>query len=102
MPAEMKRSVCPDACGLLVEVEDDRAIKVSGDPEPPYTRGFLCGKMNHYQDTVHSPRRLTEPLLRTGPNGSGEVSRLSGVGHDPLRASIKKVCVVKIHRSALQ
>lgn len=44
MPAEMKRSVCPDACGLLVEVEDDRAIKVSGDPEPPTPVTSSAGK----------------------------------------------------------
>ncbi len=81
MPAEIKRSVCPydcpDACGLLVEIKDDRAIKVSGDPEHPYTRGFLCAKMNRYQQTVHSPRRLTEPLLRTGDKGSGEFKPIS-------------------------
>jgi anaerobic selenocysteine-containing dehydrogenase len=28
--------------------------------------------MLHYEETVHSPRRLTTPLLRTGPKGSGE------------------------------
>lgn len=76
MPSEIKRSVCPydcpDACGLLVEVEDDRAISVKGDPEHPQTKGFLCAKMNRYQDTVHSPRRLTTPLLRTGPKGAGQ------------------------------
>jgi anaerobic selenocysteine-containing dehydrogenase len=76
MPGEIKRSVCPydcpDACGLLVEVADGRAVRVSGDPEHPFTQGFLCAKMNRYQDTVHSPLRLTSPLLRVGGKGSGE------------------------------
>jgi len=63
---------CPDACGLLVEVEGGRAVKVSGDPEHPVTRGLLCPKMQHYERTVHSPRRLTVPLLRTGAKGAGE------------------------------
>lgn len=63
---------CPDACGLLVEVENNRAVKVSGDPDHPHTRGFLCSKMNRYHETVHSPRRLTTPLLRTGEKGAGE------------------------------
>lgn len=81
MPRTIHRSVCPydcpDACGLLVEVEDNRAVKVAGDPDHPYTRGFLCSKMNRYDLTVHSPRRLTTPLARTGPKGSGQFSPIS-------------------------
>jgi anaerobic selenocysteine-containing dehydrogenase len=68
---------CPDTCGLLVEVENGRAVRVTGDHEHPVTRGLLCPKMNHYEDTVHSPRRLTTPLLRTGPKGSGEFAPIS-------------------------
>jgi anaerobic selenocysteine-containing dehydrogenase len=68
---------CPDTCGLLVEVEDGRAVRVTGDPDHPITRGLLCPKMNHYEDTVHSPRRLTTPLLRTGAKGSGEFAPIS-------------------------
>ncbi len=63
---------CPDACGMLVEVQGGRAVSVRGDPEHPYTRGTLCPKMNRYQDTVHSPDRLRTPLLRRGPKGAGE------------------------------
>jgi anaerobic selenocysteine-containing dehydrogenase len=81
MPKKMKRSVCPydcpDTCGLLVDVEGGKAVKVSGDPEHPFTRGTLCVKMNHYQKTVHSPLRLTHPLLRTGDKGSGEFRPIS-------------------------
>src|SRR3990170_4804831 len=81
MEKEMKRSVCPydcpDTCGLLVEVVDGKAVKVSGDPEHPFTRGTLCVKMNQYQETVHSPLRLTHPLLRTGVKGSGEFRPIS-------------------------
>ncbi len=81
MSGELKRSVCPydcpDTCGLLVDVVDGKAVKVSGDPEHPYTRGTLCPKMNHYEKTVHSPLRLTKPLLRTGPKGSGNFRPIS-------------------------
>lgn len=75
MTVSTSRSVCPfdcpDACGLLVTVADDRAIQVAGDPQHPITRGLLCPKMHHYERTVHSPRRLTTPLRRSGPKGSG-------------------------------
>ena len=81
MPSEIRRSVCPydcpDTCGLLVEVAGARAVRVFGDPEHPSTRGFLCPKMAHYERTVHSPRRLTRPLLRTGPKGSGLFREIS-------------------------
>ncbi len=76
-----KRSVCPydcpDTCGLVVEVVGDRAIRVSGDPEHPYTRGMLCPKMLHYEKTVHSPLRLTTPLKRNGAKGSGSFTPIS-------------------------
>jgi anaerobic selenocysteine-containing dehydrogenase len=68
---------CPDTCGLLVEVEEGRAVSVSGDPTHPITRGLLCPKMNHYERTVHSPRRLTTPLIRTGPKGEGRFEPFS-------------------------
>ena len=76
MSSQMLRSVCPydcpDTCGLLVEIADGQAVAVQGDPEHPYSRGTLCAKMNAYQRTVHSSRRLTTPLLRRGAKGSGE------------------------------
>ena len=78
---KIRRSVCPydcpDTCGLLVEVAGGKAIKVTGDPDHPFTRGTLCPKMNRYQQTVHSPLRLTGPLLRKGKKGSGEFRPIS-------------------------
>ena len=68
---------CPDACGLLVEVEDGRAVRVSGDPEHPYSQGTLCPKMNGYDRTVHSPDRLRHPLVRTGKKGEGRFRQAS-------------------------
>lgn len=77
MPAA--RSVCPfdcpDACGLLVEVEGGVAVRVRGDPEHPYSRGTLCPKMNGYERTVHSPDRLRHPLVRVGSKGDASFRR---------------------------
>jgi len=63
---------CPDACGLLVEIDDGRIRKVRGDREHPYSQGSLCPKMNGYDRSVQSPDRLTTPLIRCGPKGAGE------------------------------
>jgi len=81
MSTVTKRSVCPfdcpDTCGMLVEVADGKAVSVHGDPEHPYTRGHLCPKMLHYEKSVHSPLRLTTPLKRVGPKGTGEFAPIS-------------------------
>lgn len=81
MTTTVKRSVCPfdcpDACGLLLEVAGDQVTGVRGDPAHPYTRGVLCPKMAHYERTIHSPLRLSTPLLRTGPKGSGDFRAIS-------------------------
>ena len=81
MNGTVKRSVCPfdcpDACGLLLEIADDKVAAVRGDPSHPYTRGVLCPKMVHYERTIHSPLRLTRPLLRTGAKGANEFREIS-------------------------
>ncbi|WP_224961323.1 molybdopterin oxidoreductase family protein [Geomonas subterranea] len=70
-----RRSVCPfdcpDTCGMLVQVENGKAVGVQGDPLHPFSRGTLCPKMRRYEKSVHSPLRLTTPLKRTGAKGSG-------------------------------
>src|ERR1700686_2061339 len=71
---------CPDACGVLITIEDGRATKIQGDPEHPVTRGFLCAKVAKYLDRVYSPDRMVYPMRRIaakGPVGSaaGEGAR---------------------------
>ncbi|WP_037351361.1 molybdopterin oxidoreductase family protein [Anaeroarcus burkinensis] len=76
-----KRSVCPydcpDACSLLVKVENGRAIEVVGEPQHPITQGKLCFKMRDYPATVYSPERILTPLRRTGAKGSGAFTPIS-------------------------
>ncbi len=68
---------CPDACGLVAEVEGGRVVAVRGDPEHPYSRGTLCPKMTGYDRTVNSADRLLHPLVRTGAKGEGRFRRAS-------------------------
>jgi anaerobic selenocysteine-containing dehydrogenase len=63
---------CPDACGILVTVEDGRATRVQGDPAHPVTRGFLCAKVTKYLDRVYSPERLLYPMRRVAAKGQGK------------------------------
>ena len=60
---------CPDACSVLITVEDGRATKIQGDPEHLVTRGFLCAKVAKYLDRVYSPDRVLFPMRRVTPKG---------------------------------
>lgn len=75
------RGVCPhncwDTCGLLVHVRDGRAVKVTGNPEHPVTRGFVCAKMNQYLRRIYSPLRVLHPMKRIGAKGEGRFTRVS-------------------------
>jgi anaerobic selenocysteine-containing dehydrogenase len=68
---------CPDACGMVVRVTDGVAIELRGDPDHPFTRGFLCQKVARYLERVYHKDRLKWPLKRTGPKGSGQFTRIS-------------------------
>jgi len=65
---------CPDACGVLITVDDGKATKIQGDPEHPVTRGFLCAKVAKYLDRVYSPDRVLYPMRRAGPKGPGRTN----------------------------
>jgi anaerobic selenocysteine-containing dehydrogenase len=60
---------CPDACGVLITVEDGRATKIQGDSQHPVTRGFLCAKVAKYLDRVYSPDRVLYPMRRITAKG---------------------------------
>ena len=62
---------CPDACGVLITVQDGRATKIQGDSAHPVTRGFLCAKVTKYLDRVYSPDRVLYPMRRVVAKGEG-------------------------------
>ena len=66
---------CPDACGVLITVEDGRATRILGDPAHPVTRGFLCAKVAKYLDRVYSPDRVFYPYRRIAPKGPRACNR---------------------------
>lgn len=70
---------CPDTCGLNIAVDDStgRAVSLRGDREHPFTRGFLCRKVNHYLERVYHPDRLKHPMRRVGRKGEGKFERIS-------------------------
>ncbi|KPL50868.1 dehydrogenase [Prosthecomicrobium hirschii] len=69
---------CPSTCALDVEILDERTIgRVRGSEDMDYTAGVICAKVARYAERIHHPDRLTVPLIRTGPKGSGQFRPVS-------------------------
>ena len=49
---------------MIAHVEDGRVARVVGDPDHPITRGYLCGRFQHYEELIHHELRLSYPLAR--------------------------------------
>ena len=69
----------------MVSVRDGVAVKLSGNPDHPYTQGGLCAKVDRYLDRVYAADRVLHPLKRRGSKGAGEFER---VGWDEALADI--------------
>ncbi len=52
-------------------------MSVGGDPDHPVTRGHICAKVAFDHKRIYGPDRLTSPLKRSGPKGSGQFVRIS-------------------------
>lgn len=61
----IKKVFCPldcfDSCAILAEVQDGRALKLSGSKDHPITQGFLCKKGYRLLDKVYSEERIKNP-----------------------------------------
>src|SRR5271168_1881531 len=94
--ATLKPSVCTlcsAGCGLLVRVMQGEAEvvrrgqqglikmglakKLEGNPQHPVNQGKLCARGQAGLQMLYHPDRITHPIKRTGPRGSGEFQELS-------------------------
>lgn len=55
---------CGTGCGLIVEVCDNRIVKIRGDKDAPVNKGQTCVKGAFAYEYVHAKNRLTTPLIR--------------------------------------
>ena len=69
---------CPSTCALEIERLDAHTIgKVRGAADNDYTLGVICDKVARYRERIHHPDRLSGPLKRSGPKGSGKFEPVS-------------------------
>ena len=69
--------MCACRCGINVHLRDGKIRYIEGNRDHPVNQGVLCAKgsagiMQHY-----SPARLTSPMKRVGPRGSGQFEPIS-------------------------
>ena len=61
--------LCSRNCGLSVEIKDNQFVKIKGNPEHPFSQGYICQKAARLQHYQQHADRLTTPLKRQ-PDGS--------------------------------
>lgn len=61
---------CFDCCKFNVYVDENKVVKIEGDKEHPYTKGFICKKGLMHLDRTNHPDRQYSPLLKV--NGKWE------------------------------
>ncbi|BDV43270.1 hypothetical protein GURASL_21930 [Geotalea uraniireducens] len=77
---EIRRSycgLCHPRCGTLLHYENDKVVKVTGDPDHPINRGAICERGRLMLDHLYHPQRLNFPLKRVGEKGEGRWERIS-------------------------
>lgn len=78
---EIKKTVCPydcpSSCGLSMELEDGRIIRVRNQVDHPVSCNGICKKMQHYEKSIYSDQRITRPLKRRGKKGDGDYYPIS-------------------------
>jgi thiosulfate reductase / polysulfide reductase chain A len=65
-------TMCPNRCGILGYLEQDRLVALQGNPIHPVNKGRICAKGVAAINIVYDPERITTPLHRAGPRGKGQ------------------------------
>lgn len=56
---------CGCGCGIRLEVKDNRVVRSTPMHDAPVNHGALCVRGSYGYDFVHSPDRLTRPMVKT-------------------------------------
>ncbi|MCH8326669.1 MAG: molybdopterin-dependent oxidoreductase, partial [Bacteroidetes bacterium] len=61
-------NLCEAMCGIAIDLKDNKIIKIRGDKDDPFSKGFICPKAVALQDIYNDPDRLKHPVRRVNGN----------------------------------
>ncbi len=62
---------CMVSCGVFMDIEDGRVVRLIGDKDDPASHGYTCARGRDIETQLYGPNRLLRPLRRT-PGGDFE------------------------------
>ena len=68
---------CFSRCPAVAYVEQERLVKIEGQPKSVRTRGKLCARGQAGVDQLYDPDRILYPLKRVGKRGEGKWKRIT-------------------------
>lgn len=69
--------MCHGVCQVLVHVQDDRVVKITGDPDSPTSKGYICPKGIASVELLYHPDRILYPMKRDGQRGENKWRKIS-------------------------
>ena len=83
---------CHGGCGVNLFVKGDKVDRVEGDATHPFSFGRACPRLLAMTQYMYHPDRLTHPLKRVGPRGSGQFEKISWVeAFDTIEAKLRQI-----------
>lgn len=81
--------ICGNNCGLEVQVEGDRIVKVRGDKKNPFSEGYVCNKGLAVAFYPHHNQRVLSPLRRRADGSFEEIDWHTATGE--IADKLKKI-----------
>lgn len=85
---------CHEGCQVIFytdPAQDDKLVKVEGDPNSPFSQGRLCMRCLELPQMVNNDRRLKYPMKRVGERGEDKWERISwDEAYDIIEENVRK------------
>jgi anaerobic selenocysteine-containing dehydrogenase len=69
--------MCHGVCQVLVHLEGNRVVRITGDPSSPTSKGYICAKGLASAELLYHPDRVLYPMRRVGKKGENKWTRIS-------------------------